>query len=43
LTVVSDRTALATASASHAAAPLGTTYRRNPATRRTASGARRDQ
>jgi len=42
LTVVSDRTATASASAGQAAAPLGTTYRRNPATRRTASGARRD-
>ena len=43
LTVVSDRTVTAPASAGHAAAPLGTSHRRNPATRRTASGARRDQ
>lgn len=43
LTVVSDRTGAATTIAGQAAAPLGTTYRRNPATRRTASGARRDQ
>jgi type IV secretion system protein VirB6 len=43
LTVVSDRTVAATGSPGQAAAPLGTTYRRNPATRRTASGARRDQ
>ncbi|WP_421736934.1 type IV secretion system protein [Caulobacter sp.] len=42
LTVVSDRTA-APAPASQGVAPLGTTYRRNPATRRTASGVRRDQ
>ncbi len=43
LTVVSDRATAAPASACHAAAPLGTSHRRNPATRRTASGARRHQ
>ncbi|WP_426000492.1 type IV secretion system protein [Caulobacter sp. DWR1-3-2b1] len=43
LTVVSDRGPAAPPTPGGAGAPLGTSFRRNPATRATASSARRDQ
>lgn len=43
LTVISDRGPVAAAAYAAPSAPLGQTYRRTPAPRRAASGARRDQ
>jgi len=43
LTVISDRGPVAAAAYAASSAPLGQTYRRTPAPRRAASGARRDQ